>query len=639
MPRGAYQVVIEGPAARLKDSKRTLAIEPGLTQRLLEDIEKGGGSDALPLLAFTLEQLYLEHGGGGTLKLADYESFGGIRGAIEAGVERALKAADADPRIPRDQAARMTLLHHGLIPWLAGIDLDTGSPRRRVARYSDIPPEAEPLIRLLVEQRLLSTDMVKVRKDDTESSEITVEPAHEALLRQWGLLRGWLEEDLAALTALESVKRASRDWAANAREADWLNHAGSRLEDAEKVATRPDLARDLSADAHDYLKACRARDEAEARERDEREQHERRMLTAERRARANRRFAFAFGTGFLIFAVVAIGASWLSMREQAERKRAQHAIEIASGATNKMITDTARKLRGIAREADYVASILLTAMALQEQLIAIGDAGPQLRYDMAVALNETSETLQPLNPQEALAAAQKARSVLQALLAEDRDNLQWQRDLVTSHNRIGDVLFDQGKFDVSFAAFNDGLETMRTLAARDVSNVEWQHDLAVSLDRVAGALAAQNDIGAAFAKYRECVEIRHRLVQVNPANEAWSNERKSTLTIIGQLAYRFILARQFDKALEAVDLTRSYVPDWKWVYAYRAHALMMLGRTQEAETVYLQFRGVVMGPGKTSNDRDRIWEDTIRDDFEMMRNEGLSDPLMGKIEQQFRPLG
>ena len=66
MPRGAYQTVIEGPTARLAESGRRLTIEPRLTQRLLEDIEKAGGSDALSLLAFTLEQLYVEHGRAGS---------------------------------------------------------------------------------------------------------------------------------------------------------------------------------------------------------------------------------------------------------------------------------------------------------------------------------------------------------------------------------------------------------------------------------------------------------------------------------------------------------------------------------------------------------------------------------------------
>src|SRR3984885_842240 len=249
MPRGAYQTVIEGPATRLRETGRALSIEPRLTQALLEDIERDGGSDALPLLAFTLEQLYLEYGGSGALKLADYVKFGGIRGAIEAGVERALAAADRDPRIPRDREARLALVRPGLIPWRAGINPDTGSPRRRVARLGDIPQEAAPLVALLVEQRLLSTDRVVLREGDKERSEVTIEPAHEALLRQWGLLRGWLEGGFAALTTLESVKRAARDWAANGGGAEWLSHSGSRLEDAEKVAIRGDLAGDLSSDA------------------------------------------------------------------------------------------------------------------------------------------------------------------------------------------------------------------------------------------------------------------------------------------------------------------------------------------------------------------------------------------------------
>jgi hypothetical protein len=181
IPRGAYQTVIEGPAARLANTDRQLAIEPQLTEGLLEDIEPGGGRDALPLLAFTLERLYLDHGRANhALRFADYQAFGGIGGPIEAAVERALRVADQDPRIPRDRETRLALLRRGLIPWLAGIDPETQSPRRRIARLADVPPEALPLIELLVKQRLLTTDL------NTETGEATIEPAHEALLRQWG---------------------------------------------------------------------------------------------------------------------------------------------------------------------------------------------------------------------------------------------------------------------------------------------------------------------------------------------------------------------------------------------------------------------------------------------------------------------
>jgi hypothetical protein len=121
-----------------------------------------------------------------------------------------------------------------------------------------VPEESQPLIDLLVEQRLMATDRATVDGEVT----VTIEPAHESLLRQWGLLKGWLEEDFAALMTLEAVKRAARDWAANARAADWLNHAGGRLEGAERVAARPDLAADLSEDSRDYLRQCRSREQA-----------------------------------------------------------------------------------------------------------------------------------------------------------------------------------------------------------------------------------------------------------------------------------------------------------------------------------------------------------------------------------------
>jgi formylglycine-generating enzyme required for sulfatase activity len=251
MPKGSYAEVIKGPARRLDGTARALKIEDGVVDALLADIEAGGAKDALPLLAFTLERLYEEYKAGGHLKLSHYNDLGRVKGSIEAAVERAFKAADADPAIPKDRLARLTLLRRGLIPWLAGIDPDTGAPRRRVARLSEVPAEARPLIQHFVEQRLLATDVAK------DTGEHTIEPAHEALLRQWGLLQGWLAEDAGLLAVLEGVKRASRDWAANGKTAAWLTHVTGRLEAAQRLRERPDLAANLEPTDREYLAACR----------------------------------------------------------------------------------------------------------------------------------------------------------------------------------------------------------------------------------------------------------------------------------------------------------------------------------------------------------------------------------------------
>jgi hypothetical protein len=292
MPRGSYQTVIEGPATRYQRAGHQFEIDPSLTEALLADLDKGGGSDALPLLAFTLEQLFYDNKAAGRLSRTEYEKFGGLKGAIDAAMARVFTEADKDPRIPRDHDARLALLRRGLIPWLAGIDPDTRTPRRRRASASQIPEEARPLTDLLVEQRLLT------RAVDDVTHAITIEPAHEALLRQWGSLKGWLDEDFARLVTLEGVKRAARDWAANARDPAWAAHGGARLQEAVRLDTRPDLAGLLDETDRAYLAAC-------AQKQSEALASERALAAAESRAARRTRIGFAVSSALAALAIVA----------------------------------------------------------------------------------------------------------------------------------------------------------------------------------------------------------------------------------------------------------------------------------------------------------------------------------------------
>lgn len=255
MPKGAYSEVIKGPAHRLQGTSRFIDIEDALVDTVLADIETGGAKDTLPLLAFIMERLYIEHGGDGDLTVAEYRSLGGLKGSIEAAVEQALLAADADETIPKDRSERMALLRRGFIPYLADIDPDTGATQRCIAAWSQIPAESQPLIQHLVNQRLLATDRNKV------TLEKTVEPAHEALLRQWGELAGWLGEDARLLAVLRGIKRASREWEANDRGTTWLTHRADRLAAAERLIASSHLAVNLDSTDQNYVEKCR---EAEA---------------------------------------------------------------------------------------------------------------------------------------------------------------------------------------------------------------------------------------------------------------------------------------------------------------------------------------------------------------------------------------
>jgi tetratricopeptide (TPR) repeat protein len=545
MPRGAYQTVIEGPAARLNAVNRGLTIEPRLTQRLLEDIEKGGGSDALPLLAFTLEQLYLDYGATGALRLGDYEAFGGIRGAIEAAVERALAAADSDPRIPRDRDARLALLRRGLIPWLAGIDPETGSPRRRVARRADIPVESAPLIDLLVEQRLLTTD-VRVANGGTDKREITIEPAHEALLRQWGRLRGWLEEDFAALTTLEGVKRAARDWAANGRREDWLNHAGTRLEDAEKVAARTDLAGDLSTDACDYLRVCRAREQAVQRERlarleREREEQQRQLRDAQALAAANRRTATRTGVGLLVALVLLVAAGWqwqlartqtqLAERSAAEAEQGRKEVSTARSVAESrldllrkniedqvtLILSDLRSVQGIRIET--IGRLLERVRETVDRLSSVVGDDPTFQQYLAKVMSEFGQTyLKAKGLDQASTAYNESLQIYRSLASKDPNTIAWQRGIADQIEHIGLVQQQLGRIDAAMDNFKQSLDLRRSIADREPANAISYSDLSWSYYNIGEILMLRRMASESLASDNEALANMQSAVSIDPGN-------------------------------------------------------------------------------------------------------------------------
>ncbi|NEA98918.1 helix-turn-helix domain-containing protein [Streptomyces sp. SID13726] len=217
-----------------------LALEPGLTEILLRDLGAGGdgdlacGAGVLPLLSHALRATW-QRRTDGVLTLAGYERTGGIRGAVAATAERAYGQLTADERL----IARRVLL--SLVRVGEGAD-DT---RRRVARQS-IAPAAEPAAVAVVE-RFTSARLLTA---DTEHVEIS----HEALLRAWPRLRGWIDADRVVLRLRQRLADDAAAWSAEGRD-DGLLYRGARLTAAEEWATgHPGR---LSQGEADFLRTAR----------------------------------------------------------------------------------------------------------------------------------------------------------------------------------------------------------------------------------------------------------------------------------------------------------------------------------------------------------------------------------------------
>jgi tetratricopeptide (TPR) repeat protein len=234
--------------------------------------------------------------------------------------------------------------------------------------------------------------------------------------------------------------------------------------------------------------------------------------------------------------------------------------------------------------------------------------------------------------QDDLAGAEKSYrdslAIREPRAKSDRSNAEWQRDLSVSYDRVGDVQVKQGDLAGAAKSYRDSLAIRDRLAKSDPSNAEWQRDLAMSYDWVGDVQVKQDDLAGAAKSYRAGLLIREALVSNGRSNVQWEKELQFSIGRVGDLAFKFILARDFDNALQSADQVILFAPDTVWLHTNRAHALMFLGREDEARAVYLQYRDEKNVLGKP-------WDTVILEDFAEMRKAGLTHPLMDEITKLF----
>jgi tetratricopeptide (TPR) repeat protein len=191
------------------------------------------------------------------------------------------------------------------------------------------------------------------------------------------------------------------------------------------------------------------------------------------------------------------------------------------------------------------------------------------------------------------------------------------------------VLVQQGKLEEAVKTYRDSLAIQERLAAAHRGHAEWQRDLSISYNKVGDILLQQGQLKEALKSYRDSLAIRERLATADPSNLQWQSDLQIAIVKVGSLAYNFVLNGNFAIALECADQAISLTPAQIWLYTNRAHALMFLGRDDEAKAVYLRYRG------EQRVALDKSWETIILGDFAELRRAKLTHPLMDEIEALF----
>ncbi|ADJ44709.1 hypothetical protein AMES_2884 [Amycolatopsis mediterranei S699] len=181
-------------------------VETALVARLVADT--AGQPGALPLVSHALLQTWLRRRGT-TLTLAGYEAAGGIEHALARTAEETYASLDAH----QQEVAEHLFLR------LTALGDSTEDIKRRVPleELDHDEPDTAVVLARLTEARLLSL------------GHHGIEIAHEALIRHWPRLRGWLAEDRDGHRIHRRLTEAAAEWDRHERDAGLL-YRGARLD-------------------------------------------------------------------------------------------------------------------------------------------------------------------------------------------------------------------------------------------------------------------------------------------------------------------------------------------------------------------------------------------------------------------------
>ena len=351
---------ITGPAERAG-----LVLESDLPVIIVEDVAEQPG--ALPLMQYALTELY-EHRQGRLLTLSAYREIGGVPGSLARRAESLyLSLAPVERAEARQLFLRLVTL---------GDETSTEDTRetRRRTRRAEVASAARDeealghVLDLYGRYRMLTFDR------DPLTAGPTVEVAHEALLRSWPRLRGWLDAGRERLLVHRRLMSSASEWQAAGREPSFLV-SGVRLAQFAALQTEAvegdEGALALTLEEQEYLAASSKEQQLQEQATQE---HQAREAALQRQAANRLRYLVA---GLAVFLLLAAGlAAWALNRSDVAETNFQHAqaLRLAGEANGLLLSNgdpnliALLSLRSLGLEYSPQADAALSGVAFQGNL-------------------------------------------------------------------------------------------------------------------------------------------------------------------------------------------------------------------------------------------------------------------------------
>ncbi|ABE54232.1 transcriptional regulatory protein-like protein [Shewanella denitrificans OS217] len=475
-------------------------------------VEAASNPDALPMLQYTLQELYLQRSESGELKLEVFRALGGIEGSIGK------KAQEVTSQLSQADNASLAKV----LSLLVTLSLDESNITSRAARWSQLEDKHQvALVKAMVESRLFVSHL--------QNGEPCFSVAHEALLRRWDKAKLWIDDHLDSLSIKSRIHHLAKRWRDEAKGKAYLLAEGKPLQEAVALSSNPLFSLDNQEQGFIQTSIKRAQIK-----------------------RWTRRITISL-LCLLSFTSVLMSLKSLDAEQQALEKRLE-----AENLLGFMVGDFADKLRSVGRM-DLLDGISNKAL----EYFSRDDANPEsksnanslLPHWLSTSLGFTSskasfearfqhaQTLEAMGEvaysrgklDEAIKAFEAAKLLLDKLYTEDKANPTLLKVLGANAFWLGQIPYAQSNWPLAekyLTLYRDYSDALMTLTPDDVD--AWV-ELSYALNSLGSLALKQLDYQAANTAFNRSLSLKTQALVKDPKNDYLRSDRADTLNWLAKI--------------------------------------------------------------------------------------------------------
>jgi DNA-binding winged helix-turn-helix (wHTH) protein len=501
---GAHLDLLAPTRAELLQMIRLPAVAANLTWSLDADsatpldqilcAEAANNPDALPMLQYTLQELYLQRSEEDELQVSVYTALGGIAGAIGK------KAEEIYQQLPGEQQSQLA----AVLSRLVTVSSDRGSITSRAARWSELSQVSETsFVHAMVNSRLFVSHL--------QNNEACFSLAHEALLRRWPRASEWINTHKDSLVIKSRLQQLTQRWLKEDKSSAYLLPQGKPLEEALSLQNMPVFT--LDADELALLKTSQQKVKSK------------RWLT---------RSTFAL---LCVLTLTAISTSIKS--QQAEGIALQKRLE-AESLLGFMVGEFADKLRSVKRMdlLDGISNKALEYFSQQEDdyddsgLFSLSDSSLNFKakFQHAQTLGAMGEVAYSRSKtDEAEQAFITAKVILDKLYVEQADNLELLKTLGANAFWLGQLATDKAAFTEAKIFFGLYLAYSQTMVKHYSDDKVAQLELSYAYLAMGSVNIKLQHPRAAKIAFEKALDIQYKLAKTLTKDDIYHTEIANTL--------------------------------------------------------------------------------------------------------------